>query len=484
LKHRKTLLAERAKCAAQLKTWHMHIAIVALLAAYFLIFPVYRAFYPLEIGASEGWIVYHQDAILAGNALYPAPDSLTQNNYPPLSFYVVAVIASWTGDSLFVGRILSIVATLGLGWTVALVIRQLGGGRIAGAIGGIWFVAFMVATFDAYVGVDEPQLFGQFIMTGALAWFLERDAHKRSVEPAIFLMVVAGFWKHNIITIPASVLLWLAVRDGRRAIWFFVFVTCCVLSGLTICVFLYGPHNFVSNMLVPRVFTPFRMLTAVGRLQFVLPALLIWAVWAWRARKTRPAQFTALLIGVGLVVHIIQWSVDGVNSNSQFDLDIAAAIGLGLAYEHAKIPGWSKRAAQTLVIAIVAARLALTAHLESALILFDPNYRRLIYNHAATAKKEAERVSHVPGLVYCSIKLVCRMAGKPFIFDDFKVQQLFLTGAISIAGQSVPSPEWGIDLLKILREHKIIYLSIDPRAGAESINREWPAHFLFGEKWD
>jgi hypothetical protein len=128
LKHRKTLLAERAKCAAQLKTWHMHIAIVALLAAYFLIFPVYRAFYPLEIGASEGWIVYHQDAILAGNALYPAPDSLTQNNYPPLSFYVVAVIASWTGDSLFVGRILSIVATLGLGWTVALVIRQEGFG--------------------------------------------------------------------------------------------------------------------------------------------------------------------------------------------------------------------------------------------------------------------------------------------------------------------------------------------------------------------
>jgi hypothetical protein len=468
----------------QLETWHAHIAIVGLLAGYFFIFPVYRAFFPLEIGATEGWIVYHQDAVLAGEPLYPAPDGLTQNNYPPLSFYIVAAIASWTGDVLFVGRIVSIVAILGLGWMIALVIRQLCAGWIAGAIGGIWFVAFMAATFDPYVGVDEPQLFGQFIMTAALAWFLERDTHKRSVEPPIFLMTVAGFWKHNIVTIPASLLLWLALRDGRRAIRPFLFGACCVFSGLALCIFLYGPHTFISNILPARVFTPSRMLTAVGRLQFVLPALVIWAVWAWRARKTQPAQFTALLIGVGFVVHIIQWNADGVNNNSQFDLDIAAAIGLGLAYEHAMIPGWSKRAAQTLAIAIVVARLALTTHVESALILFDPNYRHVISDHAAIARKEAERVSRVPGPVYCSVKLVCRMAGKPFIFDDFKVGQLFSTGAISIPGQSAPSPHWGIDLLKILREYNITYLPIDSRARAESIYREWPAHVLSGEKWD
>src|ERR1700722_15509924 len=91
------------------------VAILAVVAAYFLIWPVWRAFFPLEIGPTEGWNAYHQDAAFTAG-LYPPAGTLTVNNYPPLSFYAVAALAKLVGgDSLYVGRALTILATLGIG---------------------------------------------------------------------------------------------------------------------------------------------------------------------------------------------------------------------------------------------------------------------------------------------------------------------------------------------------------------------------------
>jgi hypothetical protein len=451
----------------------LHLGLVVLFAGYFLIFPGYRAFFPLEIGPTESWNAYHQDAVITGEPLYPAPGGLTVNNYPPLSFYAIGWIASWTGDPLFVGRVLSVVALVGLALMIAVVVRQLGGGWTAGGIAGAWFVAFLAVTFDTVIAADDPQLFAEFMMLGALAWFLARDARGLAAEPPILLMAVAGFWKHNIAAIPVTVLLWLILRDGRRALRPFLFAIGCVALGLALCAAAYGPHIFFANLLGPRSYEPFRMLIALARLQWVLPALAIWAVWAWRARHTQAAQFTALFIGVGLVLYVVQWIADAVLTNSQFDLDIAAAVGLGLTYQHAEVFNWSRPAARTLVVAIVAIRLAATGHIESALVAFDPNYRRTISDHVAIERKEAGRVANIPGSVGCTIKEVCRMAGKAFVFDEFTVGQLIKIGAVTPAR-----------LQDILRERGITYVAIDPRASAESLRRDWIAKVFHDERWD
>ena len=79
---------------------------LTLIAAYFLIFPIYRGFFSIEIGPNESWNAYHQDAALGAGPLYPAPGALIVNDYPPISFYVISWIVSWTGgDALFVGRV-------------------------------------------------------------------------------------------------------------------------------------------------------------------------------------------------------------------------------------------------------------------------------------------------------------------------------------------------------------------------------------------
>jgi hypothetical protein len=57
-----------------------------------------------------------------------------------------------------------------------------------------------------------------------------------------------------------------------------------------------------------------------------------------------------------------------------------------------------------------------TGRIEPALILFDPNYRALVSDHAAVVRAEAARVAAIPGRVGCNTKVVCRMAGKAFVF--------------------------------------------------------------------
>jgi hypothetical protein len=248
------------------------------------------------------------------------------------------------------------------------------------------------------------------------------------------------------------------------------------LFGLVLCWAIYG-DVFIANLFAPRKFAAWRMLLSLGRLQFVLPALVLWAVWAWRERSTRAAQFTALFIGIALVVHIVQWSGFSVVNNSQFDLVIATAIGLGLVYEYAKTItaalDWSTARSRTLVVAVIVIRLMANGHVEPALILFDPNYRRTVSEHTAIAYAQADQVASVPGLVACSIKLVCRMAGKPFVYDDFKVGQLLESGAMS-ADQ----------LAEILNERRITYVDIDPRAGGDSIRRDIFQKLRGAELWN
>src|SRR3984957_7335335 len=91
------------------------IVLLALLAAYFTVWPIWRVGFPIEIAQNEGWNAYHADAAMGAAPLSPPTDTLIVNNYPPLSFYVVGGLAGVFGDALYVGRVLSLMAIVVLG---------------------------------------------------------------------------------------------------------------------------------------------------------------------------------------------------------------------------------------------------------------------------------------------------------------------------------------------------------------------------------
>src|SRR5712691_1286028 len=434
------------------------IVLMALLALYFLVWPVWRAQFPIEIAQNEGWNAYYADAAVGGGTLYPSPDTLIVNNYPPLSFYALGYLGKIFGDPLYVGRVLSLLATLGLGVLIARVVREIGAGWAGAALAGLWFVATMARSYNRFVGMNDPQLGGQFVMVAALLWFLVRDKAGKSAEPPILLMVVAGFWKHNIIAVPATVLLWLLLRDGRRALRPAVIGIAAAVVGLAICVAVYG-EVFVANLLTPRPHRLMRAISGIGRSQWILPALALWAIWAWSERHTVVARFTGLYVGVAFAAFLLQWTGEDILDNAQFDLVIATAIGLGIAFDRAAATDFAKRfgveTARATVVLILVLRLVATARIEPFLILSDPAYRAQFYAHAQVAREEAARVAAIPGPVACDLKVICRMAGKAFVYDDFRVDMLIMTGADK----------------GLMRQHGLTYFQNDPRSGIESLHR-------------
>lgn len=189
--------------------------LLGILAAAYALWPVWRALFTLEIDIDEPWNAYWADAVLQGRPLYPDLDSLVINNYPPLSFYVIAGFQRLGIDAIAAGRILSLLATAASAVAVGVCVRQLGGTTVAAWVAGLWFLATMARFFDGYVGKNDPHLPALALTLWALVWLLHRTSAGASAEPPILLMGLAGFYKHSLIATPAAALLWLFERDRR-----------------------------------------------------------------------------------------------------------------------------------------------------------------------------------------------------------------------------------------------------------------------------
>jgi hypothetical protein len=442
---------------------HLHtiaIVVLAVFAGLFLVWPLWRATLPLEIWGNEGWNAYHADTAARGGVLYPPADGLVANNYPPLSFLLIGWLGRLSGvDPLYVGRALSLIATIALALETAAIVR-LFGGRTAGAtVGALWLIATLARFFDFYVGMNEPQLLAQALMTGGFVWFLARMQKRRAVEPAVLAMVVAGFFKHNIVVMPVVALIWLASRDRRRALRGALVGGAVAAAGLVLCTIVYAP-DFVADMLMPRSYHLERALHATGRLQFVLPALVVWGIWAWSERGTAPARFTTLLIGTAVLSYLVQKSGAGVDENAQFELVIATAVGIGVAVDRLPLGNWrwSPRAVSLAVFAVLVIRLLISTRMEFGYVLASPDYRALAAEHARITRAEAARVAAMPTPVACTNLVVCRAAGKPFVYDAFKMEQMIETGT------------W-TPIEAITRRQRIVLDTTDPRANATSLHR-------------
>src|SRR5262249_61468082 len=94
------------------------------------------------------------------------------------------------------------------------------------------------------------------------------------------------------------------------------------------------------------------------------------------------------------------------------------------------------------------------------LVLCDRGYRAEFYVHAQAAREDAARVSAMPGPVACTIISICRMAGKPHVYDDFVTDVLIYSGAAK-----------GLDARGLIRQHGLTYYENDPRADIRPLHR-------------
>jgi len=422
------------------------VGILAAIAVYSAVWPAYRSCQITDIIGNEAWNAYSSDAAFQGAKLYPASDELTTNNYPPLSFYIVGSAGALVGDTVFAGRWISLIAIGMIAVGVGFTIRQLGGSRMAAGIGGLYFVGTFCRFFTMYAGMNDPQLLAHAMMVFGFVAFLKAVERDRGYFWPIFLMVVTGFVKHNIVTMPVVAFLWLGIQHPKRFLPNAAVAVSLIAAGFAVCRAAYGP-DFFPNMLAPRKYSLCLMLIFVGHLQFVAVGLIGWLCVGIPLRRDPTVKLCNMLVAVALGMFLLQKSGEGLGENAQFDLIIAVSIAVGVAFARTsdtpvakRIPAERLRFALLLAIVI---RLLACEQIEPVRLVFDSGFRREIAERTQIMKDCIGEVRNVPGKVMAPPILTYR-AGKPFVVDSFNLDQRIKAGVfpLDIVQQRIAAGEF------------------------------------------
>ena len=412
------------------------VVLVFVIAGVAFSWPVYRAFREVQIDSNEGWNAYFADAAMGRMPLYPAPDRLITNNYPPLSFYLVGGFGRLVGDSILAGRLLSLAAVLGIGVAVAMIVREMGGTALGASVAGAWFVATISRFSERYVGMNDPQLLAQVVMAFGFLWFVKAVRADRGWEGPILLMALAGFIKHNIIAMPFAAFAWLALHRPRVAVRCAVLAGVAVVFGFAACSAAYG-SDFFFNMRASRQYSWTRSLSSIGNLRCMEIALFASLVVVWSGRRDPRVQLFALLTAAGLFAYFLQKTGEGVDENARFDLLIGASVGVGLALSFAaQAPRrryFGPEVLASLLLLALCYRLVPSRHfgrLHTLRLLFDRSFPAEIAARERAMADDVEKVRAIQGDVITSNYVAFR-AGKPFVVDTFNLQQRIAAGALT-----------------------------------------------------
>lgn len=407
------------------------IGALALLTVLAALWPVYRAFLNIEIDTNEGWNAYYADAAMGRMPLYPSAHQLIANNYPPLSFYVVGGLGRLIGDPVLAGRLLSLAAVLVIAWSVFRAVRLLGGDATSASVGALFFGATMCRFFTSYVGMNDPHLLAQAVMTVGFVAFLQARSQDRGYARSILLMVAAGFIKHNLVVMPLTAMIWLGLNRPRQMVKSGLLAAFAILLGFALCYLAFGP-DFFTNLRSPRAFMLRHAVGAIGHLQWIAVGLAAWVYLGITRRADPNIQFCNLLNTLGLVMFFVQKTGDGVAYNAQFELVFGVSIATGLAFAHAPVlplaRRWSPESLKFILLLAICLRLVASARLEPVQLLMDPGFHTEIAAREAAMSDTVARLKNTPGDTTSSSTLASYRAGKPFIVDPFYTREQILTG--------------------------------------------------------
>jgi hypothetical protein len=347
--------------------------------------------------------------LLEGLTLYPDRGTRLINNYPPLSFYIVAGLAKLTGSVLVAGRLLAWAGYLGCAVLIGLILRRMRCSGSGALLGGAFFAAVIAIRCDLYVGMFDPQLPAQAVMLTGLLVLL--GARRRDAVLAAALMVAGGFIKHSLIALPISVTIWLALYHRRLLLAWVLAGALFAGAGLAACMAAFGPE-FAAGLSAPRyldvgsgVRKVLRWLSPIQLpcILALLPPLLGGA----------EAALVGIYLPVALVTGVIGASPKATNYNMIFELLVAVSLGIGLLAGRfaPRIPsGW--------VALATAASLVLTAaDLATAETLSWRAWSAARRERQAQAQAIVDTLRRTPGPALCGTLLYCVEAGKPFVYD-------------------------------------------------------------------
>jgi hypothetical protein len=377
--------------------------------------------------SNEGWNAYQVQAILKAQPLYPTWDQPRVNNYPPLSFYVVAALSLATHDVIVSGRVISLLGILATGFNVGAISAVLTRSKLNGLVAALFFLMAAGVWFQTYVAMNDPQWLGHGVQTTGALILLADVRERRSLALVVLgaaLMFLGCAVKHNLVVLPLTV--WGVLFITDRKAWLVMTLAFLVL-GCALILFafaMYGRPFFEQILDYQRATRFVRGVRYLSNFAFVVVPVLVFALLnlalspgGWRSRFPSVYALCACLIG-GFALF-----GEGINCNALFDAVIAMALAVGSLFE--VLPGLLESGGVNPAISSTLC----------ALLLFSPvlaSLNELIAPGEAVLTRPADlplarsivdALANANGRVACEISAWCFWANKPNVYDVFAMAE-------------------------------------------------------------
>jgi hypothetical protein len=201
--------------------------------------------FPYNLDVMEGTVLQHVQRAATFDYIYVEP----KPEYVPLAYnplyYVISVPFVWLfGSTLFVLRLVSIIAAIGIGFLLFLVVYKKSGSRLWGLFAaGIFAASYQV--MDAYI--DNAHSDSWFIFLVLLGGFLisQNRSRRYNITGLIFLLLSFWFKQHGALFAIGGVL-YLTWREGICRSWIY-WVLAIIIGPFAF--FLLGPQLFGPKFL-------------------------------------------------------------------------------------------------------------------------------------------------------------------------------------------------------------------------------------------
>ena len=381
----------------------------------YVVVALLRDGHPFELEWMEGAVVGHVRRVLQGQPLYVAPSlHFTPFIYPPLYFYLGALVTKFTGLGFTPLRLLSFAASLGTIGLVFMTVRHGTSRRLPALLGACLFAA---SYREGGAWFDLARVDSVYICAVASGIFLlRRDQPWRSGALGGFAFALAALTKQSALFIAAPALVFLLVADWRRGIAFGG-TFALLVGGATLVldrasggwysfyVFDLPRHHPIIGQLLRGFWTTdllgaFAIAFAFGAFRFCRMSRGTWR---------RDGLDLALVLGLVLTAYVTKIRV-GSYDNLVIPAHLAASLAFGWGLDRLLEfrMSLSERGAAL-------ERFAVTlCLLQFALLLYKPWRQIPTAEHAAAGRQFVQSLGRVSGDVWIpSHPYLAEMAGKP-----------------------------------------------------------------------
>jgi hypothetical protein len=389
-----------------------------------------RTGFHFSLDYNEGWNASYAQKVLNKEMLYAGSSPYIYNNYPPFSFYIIAFLSKASGDVLITGRYLSLFSVLLISFIVALIIKEKGGDLYETVFSGVFCIGLFSILANHYVGMNDPQLFGNLL--GTIALFVYIKSNKKLMFLIAFLLTLSVFIKHSLIILPISLLLDLFLDNYKKALRFILFM-CINISVFIALLFIMSEQQFlfqIFNYESSRNFSVFQLIyNSSFELAWIQIPLVVGLISLFLFLKGGIARTILIYTLVSLIVGVYFTGGSGVDVNVFFDLFISLSVAVGFTLTYARNflnKGGSTKSIYWLLPFIV----------SFGLILQSPGkiIRPGLYKRYVEKEKEffndTDILKEHAGMMITEDILLSYYSGKEFVFDAFNVSQLLQSGKL------------------------------------------------------